>query len=38
MVREVDLSPGSYVLVCLVAGPDEVPHTARGMVRFIGIG
>lgn len=35
---EVDLSPGSYVLVCLVAGPDEVPHTARGMVRFIGIG
>lgn len=34
---EVDLSPGSYVLVCLVAGRDEVPHTAKGMIRQIRI-
>lgn len=35
---EVDLSPGSYVLVCLVAGRDEVPHTAKGMIEHIQIG
>lgn len=35
---EVDLPPGSYVLVCLVAGRDEVPHTAKGMVQHIQIG
>lgn len=35
---EVDFSPGDYVLVCLVAGRDEMPHTAKGMVEHIQIG
>jgi len=35
---EVDLTPGEYVLVCLVAGRDEVPHTAKGMIRRVRVG
>ena len=34
---EVDLSAGDYVLVCLVAGRDDVPHVAKGMVQQIRI-
>lgn len=26
------LTPGQYVLLCLVPGPDNVPHAAKGMV------
>jgi hypothetical protein len=29
----VDLKPGSYVLACFVAGPDGVPHLAKGMLK-----
>jgi hypothetical protein len=32
---DVDLPPGDYVLVCLVAGRDEVPHTEKGMIRHV---
>ena len=35
---EADLQPGDYVLVCLVAGHDEVPHAAKGMISHIAIG
>lgn len=30
---EIDLSAGDYVMVCLVAGQDEVPHVAKGMMQ-----
>jgi hypothetical protein len=29
----VILEPGNYVLVCFIAGTDNVPHMAKGMVR-----
>jgi hypothetical protein len=32
---EVDLAAGNYVLVCLVAGRDEEPHMAKGMIQQI---
>ena len=32
---EVDLPAGEYVLVCLVAGRDEVPHMAKGMIQHV---
>ncbi|HET6341769.1 MAG TPA: hypothetical protein VFG78_06245 [Gemmatimonadota bacterium] len=32
---EVDLPAGDYVLICLVAGRDEVPHFAKGMIQHI---
>jgi hypothetical protein len=35
---EVDLSAGEYLLVCLVAGRDEVPHNAKGMIQLIRVG
>ena len=35
---EVDLSAGEYVLVCLIAGRDEVLHVAKGMIQHIRIG
>ncbi len=28
----LNLKPGTYALVCLIPGPDGVPHLARGMV------
>jgi len=34
---EMDLQPADYVLVCFVAGRDEVPHLAKGMVRYVTI-
>jgi hypothetical protein len=34
---EVDLPPGEYVVVCLVAGRDEVPHMAKGMIKHFHI-
>jgi len=27
-----DLAPGDYLMLCLVPGPDGVPHVAKGMV------
>lgn len=33
----VDLTPGDYVVVCLVAGRDEVPHFTKGMIQQIGV-
>ena len=30
---ELDLPAGEYILVCLVAGLDEVPHVAKGMIE-----
>jgi hypothetical protein len=35
---ELDLPAGDYVLVCLVAGRDEVPHIAKGMIQHIRVG
>ena len=32
MVTET-LAPGNYALVCLIPGPDGVPHVAKGMLR-----
>lgn len=32
---DLDLPPGEYVVVCLVAGRDEVSHLDKGMVRQI---
>lgn len=32
---DIDLSAGEYVLVCLVAGQDEVPHVAMGMIHHV---
>ncbi len=32
---EVDLSTGDYLLVCLVAGQNEVPHVAMGMIEHV---
>jgi hypothetical protein len=29
----LDLKPGPYVLACFVAGPDGVPHLAKGMLK-----
>jgi hypothetical protein len=29
----VDLTPGSYALICFVDTPDKVPHFAKGMVH-----
>jgi hypothetical protein len=29
----LDLRPGTYALACFVAGPDGVPHLARGMLK-----
>jgi len=29
----VDLTPGNYVMICLVDVPDRIPHFAKGMVR-----
>ncbi|HEX7121535.1 MAG TPA: hypothetical protein VF178_04125 [Gemmatimonadaceae bacterium] len=34
---EADLSPGAYVLVCIVDGPEGVPHVAKGMLRQVTI-
>ncbi|MBM3897237.1 MAG: hypothetical protein FJ358_01755 [Thaumarchaeota archaeon] len=28
-----DLKPGQYVLICFLAGPDGIPHVAKGMVK-----
>lgn len=28
----VDLQPGQYVMVCVIPGPDGVPHIAKGML------
>jgi hypothetical protein len=32
---DIDLSAGDYVIVCLVAGQDEVPHVAKGMIQHV---
>jgi hypothetical protein len=29
----LDLQPGTYIVVCFIAGPDGVPHVAKGMVK-----
>lgn len=29
------LEPGSYVIICVIPGPDGVPHIAKGMMRPI---
>jgi uncharacterized cupredoxin-like copper-binding protein len=29
----VNLTPGNYLLVCLIPSPDGTPHVAKGMVR-----
>lgn len=29
----VDLTPGNYVMICIVPSPDGTPHVAKGMVR-----
>lgn len=31
----LDLPAGNYVFVCLVAGVDEVPHFAKGMIEYV---
>lgn len=31
----VDLSPGMYVVICFVPGPDGSPHLAHGMLRHL---
>jgi hypothetical protein len=31
----LDLKPGTYVLACFIAGPDGVPHLAKGMLKPI---
>ena len=28
----LNLTPGQYVLLCIIAGPDGVPHLAKGMI------
>jgi hypothetical protein len=33
-----DLSPGRYVLLCFVSGDDDVPHLAKGMVKYFDVG
>ena len=35
---ELDLPAGEYVLICLVAGRDGVPHVAKGMIRHVRVG
>ena len=35
---EVDLTPGDYVLFCLVTAPDGRSHVAHGMIQHIHIG
>lgn len=35
---EADLTPGDYVLICLVTAPDGRPHTEHGMIHHIRIG
>jgi uncharacterized cupredoxin-like copper-binding protein len=32
-VATVELTPGNYLVVCFVPGPDGVPHIAKGMAR-----
>jgi hypothetical protein len=34
---ELDLPAGDYVFICLVAGLDEVPHFAKGMIQRVRI-
>lgn len=34
---EVDLTPGDYVLFCLVTAPDGRPHIAHGMIQHFSI-
>ena len=29
----LDLQPGMYVVVCFIAGPDGIPHVAKGMLK-----
>lgn len=29
----LDLKPGTYALACFIAGPDGVPHLAKGMLK-----
>lgn len=29
----VELAPGNYVLLCVIPGPDGVPHVAKGMMK-----
>ena len=29
----VDLTPGNYVMICVIPAPDGTPHVAKGMVR-----
>jgi hypothetical protein len=31
----LDLQPGKYLVVCFVAGPDGVPHVAKGMSKEV---
>lgn len=32
---ELDLTPGAYVLLCLVSAPDGRPHVAHGMIQQV---
>ncbi|WP_229022977.1 hypothetical protein [Actinomarinicola tropica] len=34
----VDLEEGTYVMLCFIAGPDGVPHLAKGMVEAFEVG
>jgi len=34
---EVDLTPGEYVLLCLVTAPDGRSHVEHGMIQHIRI-
>ena len=31
----LDLKPGAYLMACFIAGPDGVPHLAKGMLKPI---
>jgi uncharacterized cupredoxin-like copper-binding protein len=34
----VDLEPGRYAALCIIPGPDGVPHVMKGMIRDIIVG
>lgn len=33
-----NVQPGQYMIVCFIAGPDGVPHVAKGMYKLLTVG
>jgi uncharacterized cupredoxin-like copper-binding protein len=37
LTTTVDLSPGHYAVLCMIPGPDGVPHVAKGMLGDVDV-